>query len=403
MTRHRIAINAQLPPRGIAGGVEQFVIGLVHGLGQLTGPEEYVIVGPRDDPDWLHSYAGPNQRVVTFGRPQASLPIRTLRRARSTLRIPGSRPSRSAYDTLGAAVVHFPFQSFEATKAPTMFNPHDLQHLHYPEFFTPEDVTKRERLYPDACRVASAVAVESRWVKNDIVRQYGIDAAKIHVVLWGAPTEAYDKPTADSVAHARSELRLPSAFALYPAQTWAHKNHIRLAEAVRLLRDRERIRVEVVCTGTKNVFWPEIEREVKRLGVDDQIHFLGFVSPEMLRSLYAAADFLFFPSLFEGGGFPILEGFNEGTPVACSNVTSLPEYAGEAALLFDPSSVESIAGALRQMTTDAELRANLRERGSTRIRRFSWVEAAKGYRAVYRSLARLRLSEEDRALLLKNR
>ncbi len=314
-----------------------------------------------------------------------------------------AREPGSIFDSLGSQVVHFPFQSFAHTAAPSIYNPHDLQHLHFPEFFTTEDYAKRERLYPDACRSAAAVVVESRWIKDDIVGQYGIDPDKIHVVLWGAPTEAYEPPLVDAVVRLRHELRLPDSFALYPAQTWAHKNHVRLAQALRLLRDREGIRVDVVCTGTKNAHWPTIKREVERLGLEDQMRFLGFVSPQTLRGLYAAAQFLVFPSLFEGGGFPILEAFYEGTPVTCSNVTSLPEYAGDAALLFDPASVDQIASAMHRLALEPDLRSALRDKGSMRIERFTWERAATGYRAIYRSVAGGPLSEEDRSLLAENR
>jgi glycosyltransferase involved in cell wall biosynthesis len=95
----------------------------------------------------------------------------------------------------------------------------------------------------------------------------------------------------------------------------------------------------------------------------------------------------------------VLEAFLEGTPVACSAVTALPEYGGDAVHLFDPTSVESIAEAMRRMAMDAELRAELRQRGAVRIRLFTWERTAKTYRALYRKAAERRLSDEDRSLL----
>jgi glycosyltransferase involved in cell wall biosynthesis len=129
------------------------------------------------------------------------------------------------------------------------------------------------------------------------------------------------------------------------------------------------------------------------------VRFLGYVTATELRAIYHAAQFVIFPSLFEGGGLPVLESFHESVPVACSNVTALPEYAGDAALLFHPFSIESIADVLRRMTTDADLRETLRQRGSARIRLFTWERTAKTYRALYRQVARAPLSDEDRALL----
>ena len=118
-----------------------------------------------------------------------------------------------------------------------------------------------------------------------------------------------------------------------------------------------------------------------------------------LRALYRLASFVVFPSLFEGAGFPILEAFKEGTPVTSSGVTSIPEYAGDAALFFDPDSVESIARAIERMHDDAATRVELAKRGSERIKRFSWDRTARAYRAVYRKIGGQPLSDEEELLL----
>jgi len=279
-----------------------------------------------------------------------------------------------------------------------IYNPHDLQHLHYPQFFTQEQIAWRETIYAAGCGYAPAVAVESQWVKDDIIRQYGIAPEKISVIRWGSPTELYKLVTNRTLVDVRQEFRLPKTFALYPAQTWPHKNHIRLLEAISSLRDQD-VFINLVCTGKKNNFWPAVKKRIRELKLEEQVRFLGFVSPTELRALYHLARFVVFPSLFEGGGFPVLEGFREETPVTCSAVTSLPEYGGDAVLFFDPTSVESIAEAVRRMGTEPELCATLRQRGSERIRLFKWERTAKAYRALYRKMAGHPLSDEERHLI----
>jgi glycosyltransferase involved in cell wall biosynthesis len=239
----------------------------------------------------------------------------------------------------------------------------------------------------------------SNWARKDVARQYGIAPKKIFAILYGVPTALYDSPTSQSLAQITRKFRLPELFAFYPAQTWAHKNHIRLLEAMALLRERERLSMNLVCTGRKNDFWRVIEKRIHELKLEKQVRFLGYVTATELRAIYHAAQFVIFPSLFEGGGLPVLEAFHEGIPVACSNVTALPEYGGDAALLFDPFSIESIADAWRRMTTDANLRETLRQRGSQRIGLFSWERTAKMYRALYRQVAGVPLSDEDQVLL----
>jgi glycosyltransferase involved in cell wall biosynthesis len=191
----------------------------------------------------------------------------------------------------------------------------------------------------------------------------------------------------------------PRPFILYPAMTWEHKNHLRLLEAVAGLRDHENLKINVVCTGHKNSFYPNIERRLRELKLENQVKFPGVVSTEELSLLYRLAQFVIIPTLFEAASAPLFEAWQHGAAVACSRVTSLPEQAGSAALFFDPFSVGEIANALKTMTADENLRSELRERGNQRLRDFDLERTLKAYRAVYRKAARAVLSEEDEYLL----
>ncbi len=242
--------------------------------------------------------------------------------------------------------------------------------------------------------------VASQWVKDDLVGRYRMSPRKVQVIAWAAPTRVYAPPSAESVAAVREKYGLRAPFALYPAMTWEHKNHLRLLEALAQLRDREGLVVPLVCTGHRYpAFWPRIEGRVAALGLADQVRFLGMIPGEELRALYRLAGFVVVPTLFEAASAPVLEAWEDEAPVACSAVTSLPEQAGDAALLFDPFSVEAIAGAVGRMATDADLRERLRRCGSRRREAFSWERTARAYRAVYRRAAHRPLTEEDRRLL----
>lgn len=405
----RIAIDAQLIPGGEWGGIEQFVTALVHALGKLDdGLEEYVIIAHAQSPDWLRPYLGRNQHIIV--NPMSRLDVLKawlgpLRKTagklwRGTQRAIGIRVpvSTGFYESLNADVIHFPHHAFVRCGLPTIYSPHDLQHVHYPQFFPREEVMVREAVYRTGCQLARAIVTDSRWTKDDVVRQYGVDAQKVFSVAMGPPTDLYGTIEDQYHATVARNFQLPQEFALYPAQTWEHKNHIRLLEAIANLRDSGK-RVHLVCTGKQNAFWGCIQRRIAELNLRTQVSFLGFVDATDLRALYHLAQFVVHPSLFEGGGLTVLEAFREGTPLACSSVTSLPEYAGDAALFFDPTSVESIADALRRMSTDPELRAKLIQRGKTRVRKFTWERTARGYRALYRLTAGHALTEEERTLL----
>jgi glycosyltransferase involved in cell wall biosynthesis len=305
------------------------------------------------------------------------------------------------YEALGGDVIHFPYQWFIRCGLPAIYNPWDLQHVHFPEFFSKKEVAYRDALYRGACNCAHAVATASMAVKSDLRRQYGLDAQKIFVVHCGPPTVLYGDTTDQTLREVRERFRLPDLFALFPAQTWPHKNHLRLLEAIRLVRDRHGVRLNLVCTGTKNDHWTAIRRQIDKFELQTQVFFLGYISPHELRTLYRMAQFVVFPSLFEGGGFPVVEALQEGAPVICSDIPPLREYGGDAVLAFDPHSTEDIASSLLRMSKDAELREQLRARGKERVRIFTWERTAKAYRALYRKVAGVSLSEEDHHLLTR--
>jgi len=418
----KIAINAQIISGGESGGVEQVIIGLVHALGKLgDGEEEYILVTHPQDPEWLKPYIGKNMRIVPRPwkgwneraraaispfkqaiKPMAKPLVKPLLEQIRARRKPQVVHSDGFWESLGADVIHFPSQSFVISQIPSIYNPHDLQHLHFPEFFTQWQIRSRETTYRAGCYYAEAVAVHSKWIKNDIISHYGIEPGKIFIIPWSSPTEAYEPISEETLSYVLQKFNLPQPFMFYPAQTWPHKNHIRLLEAIALLRDQHSLSVNLVCTGKQNSFWPTIARRIRELKLKNQVRFLGFVKPEELRALYQAAQFVIIPTLFEAGSAPMLEAWREGTPVACSTVTSLPEQAGDAALLFNPTSVKNIADTIYRMTIDVKLRETLRRRGTARVHLFRWERTARMYRALYRKVARHSLTEEDRILLCES-
>jgi glycosyltransferase involved in cell wall biosynthesis len=154
--------------------------------------------------------------------------------------------------------------------------------------------------------------------------------------------------------------------------------------------------VPTVFSGHRTDAFPAIERRVRELRLEDQVRFLG---PSELKAVYRMARLVAFPSRFEGFGMPVVEAFRLGVPVACSSTTSLPEVAGDAALLFDPGDPDAIAAAIRRLWTDEALRVELVQRGRERVQRFSWDGVARRCRALYRMVGRRPLDLADRTLL----
>jgi glycosyltransferase involved in cell wall biosynthesis len=307
--------------------------------------------------------------------------------------------SDGTIEKAGIDVMHFALQHGFRTRIPGIYLPHDLQHVHFPELFGRADLHFRRAVYPELCHRAACVVALSRWGKRDLEESYGVPAGKIRVIPWGPVVEAYAEPGDQDLAEVRRRYGLPEAFAFFPAQTFRHKNHLGLLDALATLRDRDGLRVELVCSGHRDGFYPDIARRVRALGLEQQVRFLGFVGTVELRCLYRLARLLVFPSRFEGFGMPVLEAFRLGLPVACSRAASLPELAEHAALLFDADDRGDLAAALKRIWTEPPLRAELAAKGYARASSYSWRSTALRYRALYRLLGERPLSADDRALL----
>jgi glycosyltransferase involved in cell wall biosynthesis len=315
---------------------------------------------------------------------------------RSSIEIPYSDGSIEREEV---EVMHFTQQWGFLTELPTIYHPHDLQHLHYPEYFDRVEFEKRELYYQGLCAQAAVVAVSSNWTKNDLIRAYGLPSEKIQVVPLAPLLGAYAEPEASDIARVRERFDLPeSGFAFYPAQTWPHKNHLTLLDALAQLK-REGLEVPFVSSGFKTDFCATIEHRARELGIDDQVSFLGFVSALELQCLYRSSRCVVIPTKFEAASFPLWEAFLAGAPAACSTVTSLPEQAGDAALLFDPDEPEEIAAAIRSLWTDDSLCDTLVRRGRENVSQLSWARTARIFRALYRKTAGQELAATDRELL----
>ncbi len=411
-----IVIMARLQPE-VNGGVEQAVAGTIAGLGCLTdGDEQYIVVTDPAAPNWLDSYVGPNTRVVVAPESQWRIQARRLIRpilpaaqaAYGLVRQARSRATTppwivASYDpfveALQAHVVHFPYQWLHLTSAPSVFNPQDVQHIHHPEFFDKRTKAFRQHMYALWLNTCTEVEVPSYASKDDLVRYLDVPTEKIMVVPKASPTELAPPLDAYTLSSIRQNYDLPKFFVLFPAQTWPHKNHIRLFEALAFLRDEHNLCLPLVCTGYQNNFWPTLKAKLQELQLTQQVRFLGFIPSNHVCALYHLAEFTVFPTLFEGGGFPLLEAFRERSPIACSHIPVLVEQAGNAAAFFDPASIEDIARALLQLHNDSVMRDQLCERGIVRLRQYSWDHTARTYRALYRRLGGYPVTAEDSTLI----
>ena len=285
--------------------------------------------------------------------------------------------------------VHFPTQLAYLTELPSIYQPWDLQHLHYPEFFSATDIKQRELQYRSFCDRATYVCVQAEWTKRDIINHYGLASDKIVVVPWGSVLDAYSDPSAEEERATVEKYGLPKTFFFYPAVTWPHKNHEAIFRALHILKSEYNTAPDVCFTGSSTDYRSTLDKLAKDLGISNQVHFLGFVTPTELQAIYKSATAMIFPSRFEGFGLPILEAFHAGLPVLSSNATTLPEVGRDGALYFDPNSPKELAALMKAVLDTPKLRQDLIQKGTRALSQFSINDTVAQFQALYERTALL--------------
>lgn len=398
----KVVLDARLRA-GVPGGIQQIILGAAVGLADLDDDcsDDFAFLVIAHEDGWIRGFIRPPCRVVdTPQEPVRGFMERVVRRAGRFARSDrGGPPIDDVLEQSGADVVHMLRQNALTTSRPSIYHPYDLQHLHVPAFFSEREVAAREHLYRGHCDAASIVVMMTAWSKADLCARYGLPASKVAVVAPAPFVRLLGRPEPGRTERLRAGLGIPGRFALYPAQTWPHKNHVNLLKALALLRSDRNLVVPLVCCGTQNTFFGHVHRAMEDLGLKDQVRFVGWLDDDDVHALYRSAHCLVFPSHFEGWGMPVTEAFEVGLPVACTDAAWLPEVMRGAVLGFDPMDPLSIADALAMVWQDDETRAGLVEEGGRRANTLSWKTSAATFRAMYRSITDLPLTGEDHRLL----
>lgn len=267
---------------------------------------------------------------------------------------------------------------------PLVFTCYDLIPLIYPGYFTIFTRT----IYSIAHRIASAVSAHvitiSESTKSDLVKYFSADAQKITAIPLAA--DSIFKPQAQTAVEAvRSRFGIPKKYCLYVGTNKPHKNLTRLLEAWKLLNhSRDSQGHFLVIVGRWDERYPEARDYALQSGLSDSVRFVGEVPDDQLPAIYSGATVFVHPSLYEGFGLPIVEAMACGTPVVCSNTSSLPEVAGQAAMFFDPQDPRGMATVLGTVLADKNMLDSMKQKSLVQAARFSWKETARKTIEVYR-------------------
>jgi glycosyltransferase involved in cell wall biosynthesis len=265
---------------------------------------------------------------------------------------------------------------------------HDCIHLMFPQYLPNQlALIYARRSMAMAANRATRVITVSESSKRDIMRFFHTDAAKISVIA-----NAYDErfgaePSEEDVVRVRERFQLHDEFVLYAGNVKPHKNLERLIDAFDLVRKRGLEHLKLVLIGDEISKYAALRRAVHQHQLHKYVRFLGYLPEETLAVMYRLAGVFVFPSLYEGFGLPPLEAMASGTPVVTSNVSSLPEVAGDAALLVDPYDPQAIADGIYRVLTDEGLRRELRQKGLARSKQFSWEDSVRRIHDIYTQVA----------------
>ena len=362
-------------------GVGTYIRNIVRTLGRLDHETEYFLIGTPAKVQEI----GP--LPANFQEVPALAPERSWA---------GYREFRTALVRLNCDLVHIPnlFSVPRFLPCPYVMTVHDmLEHMSRARQRSGLWETCHLQLTGQVLRGAAKIFAVSNFTCNEISKIFDIPSSRIEVV-YNAIDERFLRghasPADRELIAERYQVTYP--FLLYAGRISPHKNVVRMIEAFSALKtelekDQLYPDLKLIIIGDDLSGNPDLRRTVVRSGVQNDVRFLGFIPIEVLRIFYDSAKIFVFPSLYEGFGLPPLEAMAHGTPVVTSNVSSLPEVVGNAAVLVNPENVFEIMRALHRVLIDKTLRDRMKERGYLQATKFSWDKSVRRVLDVYRQVA----------------
>lgn len=385
-------------PGGENGGAKIFVLELLNRLAELAPQTKFVLLTQVKSHEELATLDRPNmRRLMVFGGPIVANPpptrwldftsrllshfpgrlrrvvSRIVHKLKRTLKPSGSR---GLLRDMNVDLLFCPFT------APTYFEPgiatvstiYDLQYKTYPEFFSEEDGVHRNNIFLEACRRASALTAISDYSRYSAIAHGNLDPERIRTIYLRMAQRIATRVENDNDVLARYGLTA-QRYLVYPANFWKHKNHEMLLTAFGMAcHGGLAADIKLVCTGAPVARQEWLKSAARTMNLGDRVLFPGYLPNAELAALMANCTGEVFPSLYEGFGLPVIEAMAAGVPVACSNITSLPEVAADAAILFDPRVPTQIAEAMISLVENEALRVRLIQTGLQRAAEFSDAE-----------------------------
>lgn len=377
-------------PGGENGGAKIFVLELLKRLAELSPETQFILLTQASSHEELKSLEGENikcimvldksvkssiwYRLLSLGARKIPYLPRKLSYLGYRLNVLiKKKGSHSLLHNLGVDLLFCPFTAptYFEMGIPTVCTLYDLQYKTYPEFFTAEDVAHRQNTFAEACRRASLLTAISEYSRQSAITHGGLKPERIRTIYLQMAQRILSESAQDKSILAKLQLKTKQ-YLLYPANFWQHKNHEMLLTAFGMACKKGLSSpIKLVCTGAKNDRLTLLADAAEKMALSERIIFPGYLTDEEIAALLANSGGVIFPSLYEGFGLPVIEAMAAGIPVACSNLTALPEVVGDAAILFNPRVPSQIADAIISLIDDKKLREQLILAGKDRAKIFS--------------------------------
>lgn len=361
----------------LGGGTYQYTISLIEALKNYSSGEiNYIQIKNKNFPKMLD-----NCIEINCNQPKLSTKIKRLIHTFCDIKIGSLTEGYDHPDLEQISLIISPTITLIPyhLKKKYIVTIHDFQHVYYPKFFTLKERISRKIVYKTGQK-ATLIVCESNYVKQDIIKFLNVPSEKIEVIE--SPPPKHINIKLDDLSIIKNKYELPDKFIFYPAQFWLHKNHIKLIESLKFIKDKYGTTIPLILVGAKKNNFDNTMRKIAQLNLVNQVKYLGYISDEEMPYLYKLATALVMPTLFESVSMPIWEAFELGVPVVSSNVCALPQQVSDAGLLFDPNKVEDIAEKVYSIWIDLNLREELIKRGYAKIKNLTLENYAKKWEKI---------------------
>jgi glycosyltransferase involved in cell wall biosynthesis len=343
---------------------------LIQSLSELYNDNQYYLYTPKYKPQPLYDFADKeNCKIITPKNIVSLLPSTFWRTYFMANDI-----NAQCIEIFHGLSGELPASKLKMSKVVTV---HDVIFIRYPEYYATYDRKMYEKKFKHACKIADKIITVSKQTADDCIHYLDADARKIEIGYQSCDPIFFKSVNENDV---KKKYELPEKFILNIGTIEARKNLLNLVKAMKYI-DAD---ISLIAIGKRTSYTIQIEKYIKENHLSHRIKLMHSVPFHDFPALYSAASVFVYPSVFEGFGIPILEALAVGTPVATSNISSMPEVGGEAALYFDPYSIEDMATKINLLLYDNETVATLHKNRTKQLNKFSIENIAVNINAIYK-------------------